>query len=327
MRKPRIIVPLMVMVSFLVIVALVHAAEITRPPFLDEDNPTLGWFGCVNVTDNDEYDATLGETYLQLAVYNVTLNASSPFSAEFVLRNTAPAGTEMVITDILFDDGALDKLTAVDNTPFTSTQTVSFTQPSNKTKLPGDPSFEVTDEFSAQPAEPPPLYGVGPSEAVGIVFVLSDTLDFGDVAFALDEGFLRIGIRVQAFASGGSESFICSGEPTAITLASFSARAGSDSVVLAWETGTEIDNAGFNLYRAASASGPWTQLNGALIAAAGDAVSGASYSFVDSPGYGTFYYELEDVDFNGVSTTHGPLKATLAPPLRRPLRRPTLPQY
>jgi hypothetical protein len=115
--------------------------------------------------------------------------------------------------------------------------------------------------------------------------------------------------------------------PTAITLASFTAEAGAEGVTLAWETATEIDNAGFNLHRAMTQDGPWTQINGALIAAEGDPVAGASYSFLDAPGYGTFYYQLEDMDLYGVSALHGPVRVTMARPSRRPLYRPTLPEF
>ena len=114
-------------------------------------------------------------------------------------------------------------------------------------------------------------------------------------------------------------------EPTAITLASFTAEADAEGVDLAWETATEVDNAGFNLYRANSPGGPYAKVNDTLIAAQGDPVSGASYGFVDTPGYGVFYYKLEDVDYSGVSTLHGPLEVAVARPLRRPLRRPLLP--
>jgi hypothetical protein len=120
-------------------------------------------------------------------------------------------------------------------------------------------------------------------------------------------------------------AFVITGGPTAIELASFTAQAGAGGVTLAWETGTELDNAGFNLYRATAQDGPYTQINEALIAAEGDAVAGASYSFADAPGYGTFYYQLEDVDYYGVSTLHGPVKATVARPFRRPLYRPFVP--
>jgi len=118
-------------------------------------------------------------------------------------------------------------------------------------------------------------------------------------------------------------------KPTAIAMpgSSFNAEASAGRVTLTWETGTEIDNAGFNLYRAMLKDGPYTQINEALIAAEGEAVSGASYSFVDALDYGTYYYKLEDVDLYGMSTLHGPVKVTVARPLRRPLYRPALPEF
>jgi len=116
-------------------------------------------------------------------------------------------------------------------------------------------------------------------------------------------------------------------EPTAIELASFTAEVSGGTVTLAWETAAEIDNAGFNLYRATTPDGPYTQINGALIVAQGEAASGARYSFLDHgllPG--AYYYRLEDVDTYGVTTLHGPLSAQVAPNLRRPSYRPISPQ-
>ncbi len=97
-------------------------------------------------------------------------------------------------------------------------------------------------------------------------------------------------------------------ESTAIGLKSFKARTGSrGKVILTWETSSEVDNAGFNLYRAERMDGHYTRINDALIAAGGNAVSGARYKFVDNPGEGTFYFTLEDIDYNGQSTFHGPV--------------------
>jgi hypothetical protein len=83
------------------------------------------------------------------------------------------------------------------------------------------------------------------------------------------------------------------------------------SVTQAWETALEIDNTGFNLYRAAGQSGPFTRINDALIPAEGDAASGASYRFVDTPGKGIFRYLLEAVDTAGVGTLFGPIEASI----------------
>ena len=44
--------------------------------------------------------------------------------------------------------------------------------------------------------------------------------------------------------------------PLAVTLASFEAQGQTNSILLTWETVSEIDNAGFNLYRSDSSAGP-----------------------------------------------------------------------
>jgi hypothetical protein len=101
-------------------------------------------------------------------------------------------------------------------------------------------------------------------------------------------------------------------DTTAVEMLSFTAQPSANHVTLAWQTGTEVDNAGFNLWRAEAADGTYTQLNTALIPAQGDPVSGASYSYTDHnmvQGM-TYYYKLEDVDTHGVSALHGPVSAT-----------------
>jgi len=116
-------------------------------------------------------------------------------------------------------------------------------------------------------------------------------------------------------------------EPTAVDLASFTIEANENQAVITWETATEIDNAGFNLYRALDSEGPWQKVNSVLIAAEGDPVTGATYTFVDTPGRDTFYYRLEDIDFYGVSTFHGPVLIQLGSPIRIPWYRPVLPHF
>ncbi len=103
--------------------------------------------------------------------------------------------------------------------------------------------------------------------------------------------------------------------PTAVTLLSFTAHASADRVILRWQTAAEIDNEGFNLWRAEAADGPYTQINPNLIPAQGNPDTGASYEYVDwdvVKGV-TYYYKLEDVDFHGVSTFHGPVSARPGP--------------
>jgi hypothetical protein len=71
-------------------------------------------------------------------------------------------------------------------------------------------------------------------------------------------------------------------------------------VDLAWETGTEPDTAGFNVYRA-DGEGSYTQLNDALIPAQPDPASGrCGYTFADRPGQGkSHHYMLESMGIDG----------------------------
>jgi hypothetical protein len=101
-------------------------------------------------------------------------------------------------------------------------------------------------------------------------------------------------------------------ELTLVTLSSFSATPSSKKVVIEWTTEAEIDNAGFNIYRAESRDGEYIQINDTLITGQGFATQGAVYEFVDTKVQNrkTYYYKLEDIDLNGTSTMHGPESAT-----------------
>jgi hypothetical protein len=99
--------------------------------------------------------------------------------------------------------------------------------------------------------------------------------------------------------------------PTLITLSSFTATPSDRAVILKWTTESEIDNAGFNIYRAESENGKYVKINGSLIPAEGSATSGATYQYVDNDvkNRTTYYYKLEDTDIYGTSTMHGPVSA------------------
>ena len=99
--------------------------------------------------------------------------------------------------------------------------------------------------------------------------------------------------------------------PTVIELASFTALVKNRKVILLWSTGSEIDNAGFNLYRADSENGQYTKINTSFIPAQGSATQGANYEFTDTnvQNRKIYYYKLEDIDLKGKSTKHGPVSA------------------
>jgi hypothetical protein len=100
--------------------------------------------------------------------------------------------------------------------------------------------------------------------------------------------------------------------PTVIELSNFSAIPGDGEVTLMWRTESEIDTAGFNIYRGVIGSAEMTKLNDTLIPAKGTATSGAEYTYVDDAARnGVIYiYKLEDVDTAGTVTEHKPARAT-----------------
>jgi hypothetical protein len=83
-------------------------------------------------------------------------------------------------------------------------------------------------------------------------------------------------------------------------------------VVVEWTTANEVNTAGFNLYRSESPDGPYAQVNSNLIPASSDPLAGGQYQYRDDsvqPGR-TYYYQLEDVEYNGATTRHGPIQVT-----------------
>jgi hypothetical protein len=109
--------------------------------------------------------------------------------------------------------------------------------------------------------------------------------------------------------------------PTAVKLTSFNAtRSGSD-VWLRWQTGYEVRNLGYNIYR--EQNGVRTLITPTIVAGSAllagrqtELTAGLSYSWQDqvsevsgqkSEGSGGVSYWLEDIDLDGTKTLHGPI--------------------
>ncbi len=100
--------------------------------------------------------------------------------------------------------------------------------------------------------------------------------------------------------------------PTAVRLVSFAARGQAGSVLVTWETASEVNNLGFYLYRRPAGTQALTRLNEHLIPSrAPGQGEGTIYSFFDEQAVPGVMYEyiLEDVDLNGAHTQHGPVVA------------------
>lgn len=115
------------------------------------------------------------------------------------------------------------------------------------------------------------------------------------------------------FQNASPEYYVQQVDPLVVDLVSFRAEGLEDHVLLEWETASEIDNAGFYLWRTETEYAEYVRITDYLIPAEGGPIQGATYAYEDFdvvPGL-TYYYQLEDIDYDGVSTFHGPVSATL----------------
>lgn len=84
----------------------------------------------------------------------------------------------------------------------------------------------------------------------------------------------------------------------------------SAAVTVEWSTATELDTAGFHLYRAESVDAFPQRVTRELIPSAADALTGGEYQFQDTglQAGKTYFYWLEDVSAEGATKRHGPIE-------------------
>ena len=114
---------------------------------------------------------------------------------------------------------------------------------------------------------------------------------------------------IKASYHSGNDSLLTI--PTLVELSYFRATSLDSAVLLEWATETELDNAGFNLWRSEEKDVEYVRINPYFIPAEGEAGFGAEYSLTD---YNVtngviYYYKLEEIDIYGKSTFHGPVPA------------------
>jgi hypothetical protein len=82
------------------------------------------------------------------------------------------------------------------------------------------------------------------------------------------------------------------------------------TVIVEWATESEVNLAGFNLYRSEDPEGPYVKLNEVLIPASPDPLAGGRYLYTDTTAIAgvDYYYRLEDVELDGSGTMYGPIE-------------------
>ncbi len=163
-----------------------------------------GWmFGFGEVTSNSATNVAIGESQLSMEV--IELRRSDRVRIKFY--NVGPDASS--ITDVYFDDR---------NSVFSSIRSiqngtgVSFSEGATPKNLPGannllDP-FQTSLGLNADSDPPVEINGVNPGEVLGITLNLAAGKTFWDVISGINNAVLRVGLHVQGFANGGSESFV-----------------------------------------------------------------------------------------------------------------------
>jgi hypothetical protein len=159
------------------------------------------------ITSNNPSSVADGEANLRMEVIDLGSSLGSNH-ARFRFTNNSAASS---LTDVYFDDGTLLGISQI-----ASSSGVNFSQGATPPNLPGGnnmtPKFETTQGFLADSDAPVSPNGVQHGEWLAIDFQLLPGKTFLDLldSLALPAGgeWLRVGLHVQSFAGGFSESFV-----------------------------------------------------------------------------------------------------------------------
>jgi hypothetical protein len=100
--------------------------------------------------------------------------------------------------------------------------------------------------------------------------------------------------------------------PVAVQLSSFEALAGDAEALVVWDTASEFNNLGFELWRRLAGQSEYQRITPGIILGHGTTDLSAHYAFKDAPlpnGVSAEYL-LADIDIDGVTTWHGPIDAS-----------------
>lgn len=182
-------------------------------------------YSFVNVSNNNINNAAAGESQLRVDVIDIG-------SGRVAFKFYHVGSKQMSITDVYFDDGSLLGMASL-----SWNGNVDFSMGASPGDLPAgedayprfDTTVEINQYFSADsnPATQP--NGVNPGEDLTVTFNLLNGRTYAETLAFLDDPKwasvgsdgkavdyspsqdLRIGIHVQGFANGGSESFVNNG--------------------------------------------------------------------------------------------------------------------
>jgi hypothetical protein len=91
------------------------------------------------------------------------------------------------------------------------------------------------------------------------------------------------------------------------------AASAKDGIVLTWATESEVNSAGFSIWRSETENGVYRKISAAFIPGRGNSSSRTGYRFSDQDASAgkTYWYKIEAVSTDGSSEFHGPISVSM----------------
>jgi len=248
-----------------------------------------------------------------IEIKNVLVVSGVSYSFDvYITRNTSnwsKLGHLTFITETYYSELTFNYNGSALNNPVVSGLSPVATGTNVTTPSSGVLAIELIDGGTDVPATETKLFTV--------TFDITDPSDTAMLTWSPSNSSIINEFSTQFKTSNGTLSLLGSDDSTLpVDLSSFAAlySALDENIELKWDTATENDVNGFNIYRSEfkdlTRSG--RHINYSLIPAAGTTSEPQNYNYSDVVGdvYAIHYYWLEVVDFGGTSTFHGPIPYT-----------------
>lgn len=163
---------------------------------------SLGFGGVAN---NDADNVAAGAAQLSWSAEEFdTGSVTGPTQVAFTIRNEGDLA--LTVTRIYFDADIFSAIVAIDSPD----AGVAFATDVGPPVLPGGNAINFTTRsgLRAGAVPPGPANGVNPGESVTVIVELGAGFSFLDTLIGLNDGSVRLGLHVQSFEGGGSESFV-----------------------------------------------------------------------------------------------------------------------
>ena len=241
-------------------------------------------------------DGDYGASFTIYAYNNTVYGCSLGF-----YRNQAPAGPFILKNNIAYNN--TDNYGTGVGAPFDASGTNNLSGPGADAQMPATAARNGVAVTFVLPGGNPANFHLAAGDAGALNYGANLSADLNLAVFDDIDGQ----VRQAAWDIGADDA----NGTTAVKLMSFEARPLDSAISLAWQTGSELDNLGFHVYRALSENGPWTRVTASLIPGLGSSAVGRAYSFRDGglTNGVRYFYRLDDVDASSKTTSHGPVSA------------------